>query len=137
VALQIVKNHARIDAVGMLLSAFCMLHCVALTALLLSGGALASFWRDGEDLTHVIMLAVVVPVSVIAFGGGWLRHRRADVVWLGAIGILTLALAALFAHDHYGASADAGLSIAGGAALAVAHWRNRRRCGCPGTVTAA
>lgn len=136
-ALRIAKNHARIDTLGILLSAVCMLHCVSLTALLLSGGALSSFWRGGEDLTHLVMLGAVVPVSVIALGGGWLRHRRADVAWLGIIGILTLALATLYAHDHYGASADAALSIAGGAALALAHWRNRQRCGCPGTVTVA
>lgn len=136
-ALQIARNHARMDALGMLLSAFCALHCVALTALLVFSGPAAAFWRTGEDLTHVVMLTVVVPVSVVAFGGGWLRHRRADVVLLGATGALTLAAGALVAHERFGAGADAALSIAGGAMLALAHWRNRQRCACPAGATPA
>lgn len=136
-SLPLARNHARIDLLGILLSAICALHCVALTALLVSGGAMAALWRSGEDLTHVVMLTIVVPVSVIALGGGWLRHRRNDVAMLGAAGIAALAAGALIVHARFGAGADAALSIAGGAALAVAHWRNRQRCGCPGAATTA
>ncbi|MEO0615953.1 MAG: MerC domain-containing protein [Pseudomonadota bacterium] len=128
-AIALFQKHTRADALGMLLSAICMLHCLLLPALIVFGvgGALAGF---DNEWTHIVLLTVVVPVSAIAFVGGWIRHRRVTVLALGTLGVALLALAAFVLHPYFGKTADALVTTAGGALLAVAHWRNRD-CSCP------
>lgn len=106
-----------------------MLHCLLLPVLIAFGvgGALAGF---DSEWTHMIMLGFVIPVSGIAFVGGWVRHRRASVLALGILGVALLALAAFVLHEHAGRIADAAVTTLGGAVLAIAHWRNRD-CSCP------
>ena len=137
VAITLFQKHIRADALGMLLSAICMLHCLLLPVLIAFGvgGAVTGF---DSEWTHIVLLAVVVPVSAIAFVGGWIRHRRLAVLALGTLGVALLALAAFVLHPYFGKTADALVTTAGGALLAVAHWRNRD-CSCPhgGTPQAA
>lgn len=124
-----IPRHWRADAVGMLLSAACMLHCLLLPTVIGVGigGTLAGL---DTEWTHVVMLALVVPVSGLAFVGGWIRHRRVAVVVLGTAGVVLLALAAFVVHPYAGKVGDAMVTTLGGALLAVAHWRNRD-CPCP------
>lgn len=113
----------------MLLSAACMMHCLLLPVLVAYGigGLLTGL---DTDWTHVVMLAIVIPVSGLALVGGWLRHRRAPVLVLGVTGVALLALAAFVVHPFFGKAADALVTTLGGGLLAIAHWRNRD-CSCP------
>lgn len=122
------RRHSRADLIGISLSVICMLHCLMLPVLLLMG-LLGSQFNVESEWTHIIMLVFVVPISGIAFIGGWMRHKRVNVVALGTAGIALLAFAALYAHDALGQTADAALTTTGGLLLAIAHWRNRD-CGC-------
>ena len=129
-----VNTHSRTDLAGIILSMACLVHCVVLTiAVLLGsvGGALSL----SSDFVHQLMLLVVVPVSGLALYGGWVRHRRRDVMLLGALGIGLLAFAAFFAHDHLGHATDTGITVVGSAMLALSHWKNRA-CGCTGQTKA-
>ncbi|MEO0346195.1 MAG: MerC domain-containing protein [Pseudomonadota bacterium] len=127
-AITLLQRHTRADGLGMLLSAICMLHCLLLPVLIAFGVGGAVTGLDSE-WTHIVLLTVVVPISAIAFVGGWLRHRRTAVLALGALGVALLALAAFVLHSHVGKTADAIVTTAGGAVLAFAHWRNRD-CSC-------
>ena len=128
VAISRSQAHTRADALGLLLSAICMLHCLLLPVLIAFGVGGAVTGLDSE-WTHVVLLASVVPISAIAFVGGWIRHRRMQVLALGTLGVALLALAAFVLHPYFGKTADALVTTAGGALLAVAHWRNRD-CSC-------
>lgn len=108
----------------MLLSAVCMLHCLLLPALAAFGIGSMVVGLDTE-WTHIFLLAIVVPLSAVAFFGGWLRHRRVTVLALGITGVALLALAAFVLHPYYGKTADALVTTLGGAMLIVAHWHNR------------
>ncbi len=108
----------------MLLSAVCMLHCLLLPALVAYGVGGLVTGLDTE-WTHLLLLAIVVPVSGVAFFGGWLRHRQPLVLVLGATGVALLALAAFVLHTHFGKTADVVVTTFGGALLIVAHWHNR------------
>lgn len=123
------RQHSRADLIGMLLSFACMLHCLLLPGLIAVG--IGGLLMDVDsEWTHVIMLAIVLPISGLALVGGWVRHRRANVVVLGLAGLVLLALAAFLVHDQFGRTADALVTTLGGALLALAHWRNRD-CSCP------
>ncbi|MEL6447470.1 MAG: MerC domain-containing protein [Pseudomonadota bacterium] len=128
-AITLLQKHTRADALGVMLSAICMLHCLLLPVLIAFGVGGAVTGLDSE-WTHIVLLTVVVPVSAVAFVGGWIRHRRIAVLALGTLGVALLALAAFVLHTHVGKTADAIVTTAGGAVLAIAHWRNRD-CSCP------
>ncbi len=120
------RRHAKADAFGIVLSAVCMLHCLMLPALVAYGvGGL--FVGLDTEWTHIFLLAIIVPLSGIAFIGGWIRHRRASVLALGVTGVVLLAIAAFVLHPFYGKTADVIVTTLGGAMLVVAHWRNRDR----------
>lgn len=123
------RRHSRADAIGILLSAACMLHCLLLPVVVAYGVGGLVMGLDTE-WTHVVMLAIVIPVSGLALVGGWVRHRRATVLALGVAGVALLALAAFVFHPYFGKTADALVTTLGGGLLAVAHWRNRD-CSCP------
>ena len=120
------RRHARADAFGMLLSALCMLHCLLLPALVAYGIGGLVVGLDTE-WTHLLLLAVVIPVSGVAFIGGWIRHRRVAVLALGIAGVALLALAAFVLHPYYGKTADVSVTTLGGALLIIGHWHNRDR----------
>lgn len=108
----------RLDRAGIALSALCAAHCVL--ALVLAGafgGLLLA------PAFHEIGLAIAVVLGVVAFGIGLVRRRSIEVLVLAGTGIALMATALGIDHGPL----EAGLTIAGVALLAAAHWINLRR----------
>ncbi len=64
----------RLDVMAIGLSSLCMIHCAASLAGLFAIGLLSAFGRV-EEVFHLVMLAIIVPVSLLATGMGYCRHR--------------------------------------------------------------
>ena len=64
----------RLDALAIGLPSLCMLPCVASLARLFALGSPSAFGRV-EEVFHLVMLAIIVPVSLLAIGMGYRRHR--------------------------------------------------------------
>lgn len=112
------------DRLGICVSALCLVQCLALPVLLVAAPA-ASLWRG--EVVHLALLAVVIPVSVVAFAGGYRVHRDARVLWPAAAGLVLLAgAAALDLMALAGPWMVAAVSIPGAAALIGAHLANLR-----------
>ena len=124
---------SRWDDVGQFFSALCLAHCVALPVVLGLLPAAAAEFLEGESV-HRGLLGFVVVSSVAAFVPGYRRHRRAAVVGFAAAA-LGLLFAAAFLVPEEAEALETGLTLAGGALMAVAHARNRtlcRQCCAPG-----
>ena len=110
----------RFDRLGIVLSGLCALHCLAtllLVAVLgLGGGVLL------DPALHRAGLALAILVGAVALGFGLLRHGRREPLAIGAAGLALMALALLTGHSP----AEAALTIAGVALVALAHWKNVR-----------
>ena len=65
----------RLDQAAIALSGLCMIHCVASVAGLFAVGLLSAF-GGVDEIFHLAMLAIIVPVSVLAIVAGYRRHRR-------------------------------------------------------------
>ena len=63
-------RRARLDQAAMVLSGVCMVHCIASVAGLFAIGLLASFGAV-DEIFHRAMLALIVPVSVLAIVAGY------------------------------------------------------------------
>jgi hypothetical protein len=111
------------DRIAIVLSAICLVHCVAITFLVavLPVAAL----RFGDDAHfHWLMIWLVVPTSVAGLYLGYRYHGRFEIASLGALGMAILAVAAILGHDQWSEYLEILVSVAGSLLLAGAHWFN-------------
>jgi hypothetical protein len=116
-----------LDRAAIALSGLCVLHCLAMPFVLL---ALPFLGQLTEGHFHLQMLVVVVPVSSIALGLGFWRHRRISVMVAGGVGLLLLFVGGTWMHNEVGILADRATTIAGSLLLASAHFYNSRFSRC-------
>ncbi len=110
-----------LDRIAMVLSGLCLVHCLALPLLFLVlpfvGGVADSHW-------HVPLLAVALPVSIVAIVIGYRRHGNRGIVAGIALGLALLVAGATVGHALLGSLADRLLTVAGSLTLAAMHWQN-------------
>ena len=73
------------------------------------------------------MLVVVLPLSTLALGIGYRRHRNSRILFAGIVGMLLLIIGATVAHTQLGLIADRAFTICGSLTLATAHYFNSVR----------
>lgn len=119
------KGH--IDKISIGLSALCAVHCLVLPVV---AGVLPSLAATtaSHGHFHVLMLVLVIPLSGIALGAGWLRHRAGIVLALGLCGMGLMVFATTMGHDLLGHDGERWATLAGSFTLAAGHYRNFRRC---------
>jgi hypothetical protein len=120
-----------LDGVGLLLSAVCVIHCLA-TPLLVSLLPLA-FWIKDETAFHFWLAAILIPVGLIAFVRGYQKHLHASVLTGGFAGFALLILGIFWPqehHDHARFTVNVFFTISGSLVLVVSHWKNWRYSRC-------
>lgn len=124
------KSSDWLDGAAVGLSGLCLLHCLALPFF---AGALPMLMPFTESHLHAQMLYFAVPLSVVAIGIGFGRHRDARVVLAAFAGLGLLVVGATVAHGSLGVIADRLFTVSGSIVLAGAHLWNgllsrRHRC---------
>lgn len=116
----------RWDTLGVIVSAACVVHCVALPLVL---GLLPAFGLSflAKDGFHQILAVVVLGVAGLAFVPGYRVHHRRFIPALGALGTLLLGGAAFV--PGFGVLWESLVTAAGGSILVLAHVMNRRAMG--------
>lgn len=110
----------RLDRMGMVLSALCLLHCVAGLVLVVGLGFGASFLLD--PAIHKIGLAAATLVAGVAIGLGALRHRRAAPFVVAMTGLTFMGGALAAGHGPQ----EAVLTMIGVTLVAAGHLLNLR-----------
>ncbi len=113
-----------LDGTAIMLSAVCLAHCLALP---LAIAGLPFLSRFSEGHLHLQMLIVVLPLSIVALGIGFRRHRDLQIIFGGTLGMLLLVIGATVAHSALGLTADRLFTISGSLILATAHFFNSYR----------
>lgn len=109
-----------IDRLAIVLSAICVVHCLAVPIVLLAmPGVLAG--DDHGDLTHMIIFAIALPLSTLGMWYGYQTHHKARYALCALFGILGLA-AGLTLH---GMVYEVYVTIFASLILALAHLGNR------------
>lgn len=117
----------RLDVVAIGLSSLCMIHCAASLAGLFAIGLLSAF-GNVEEVFHLVMLAIIVPVSLLAIGMGYRRHRRLSVLLPGMFALCGLCLLTVFESVMHGSLWEPLLTTLIGVGLVVTHVGNIRGC---------
>lgn len=111
------------DRAGIVLSALCLLHCVApVAAAVLPSLALVVADRDWVHSVFAVALALIAPA---AFVPGYRRHRNRRIIFPATAG---LALVMLAASAVVGDGAEALVTVLGSGLLVLAHGLNHRFC---------
>lgn len=110
------------DGVAMLASALCLVHCLALPALILALPALAAYLALPEAF-HEIALAVALPSSLVALVAGYRRHRQSRAALIVVPGLLLLVLGAFAAPSE---TTETVLTVIGALLVAGGHVHNGR-----------
>lgn len=113
----------RWDTLGMLVSALCVAHCIAVPLFL---GLLPAFGLSflAKDGLHEVLALVVLVVSLLAFVPGYRAHHDRRVLVLGGVGVVLLSGAAF--APGLSVVVESALTALGGTLLVVAHVLNRR-----------
>jgi len=115
------KSSDWLDSAAVGLSGLCLLHCLALPFF---AGALPLLMPFTESHLHAQMLYFAVPLSVVAIGIGYVRHRDPRVVLAAFAGLGLLVVGATVAHGSLGVIADRLFTVSGSVVLAAAHLWN-------------
>lgn len=122
-----VQAQRLMDRMAISASALCMLHCL-LTPLLLVAVPVISTTLLADEAFHRLLVAFVLPTSLVALFLGCRRHKDRGVLVLGGLGLISLVLVALFGHDLLGETGERVATVISGAILAIGHLRNYRPC---------
>ena len=95
------------DKLSICLSLCCILHCIALPAIILMSPSFASLWINNEKV-HVILVLFAVPISLFAMAKSLRVHHNYKCISLAVIG-LSLLVGAIFMHDiNFGSESHIG-----------------------------
>lgn len=109
------------DAIGVLGSFICLVHCLVLPLAVVVLPWLVLF--EGEGLHRGLAVALVAP-ALLAFIPGWRNHGRRLPGLFMAGGLIALNAAAFVAPERW----ETGLTVLGGLFLIAAHGLNRHLC---------
>ena len=118
---------SRLDMAAIALSGICMIHCVASVAGVFAIGLLSAFGHV-DEIFHLTMLAFIVPVSVLAIGAGYRRHRRRWVLVPGLLALTGLCLLTVLEGAMHGTLWEPVLTSLVGVGLVATHLGNIRAC---------
>lgn len=115
------------DKTAMGLSSLCMLHCLALPALLaIYPSALAVALTD--ELFHTAIVFLAIPVSAVALSLGCREHKSYLILVVGLTGLVLLVASATLGHDLLGEVGEKILTVVGALLVFGSHLINFRLC---------
>ena len=120
-------HRSHLDKTAIVLSGLCMIHCLASVAGLFALGLLSAFGAM-DEVFHVAMLVLVVPVSVFALGLGYRHHRKLAIVLTNLVALSLLCLLAAFEETLHGTLWEPVLTCVVGFCLVATHVANIRAC---------
>jgi hypothetical protein len=122
-----IHTHAKLDRLGIWLSAICAVHCMVVPIVLIFFPVMS--WIHWSRIMDVIVLSVA---AIFGLGGcllGLRHHRDAVPLCLVLLG-LALNATGRFAAFRLGPLLSQTLIIAGPMMMAYGLWRDRQLCKC-------
>jgi hypothetical protein len=119
------KEAMALDKTAIGVSLLCVVHCLSIPFILAAGPAL-NLWFWGSEGFHLALLAVVIPLSLVAFGLGYRTHRNPRMWVPGLIGLAIVTITAILESFLIGPGIAAVMTSGGGLFLIAAHVMNLR-----------
>jgi hypothetical protein len=118
---------AKADALGICLSALCMIHCLAFPVIIAFAPA-ALKALPGDDATHRTLAIGIGLAGSLAFRSGYKVHGKRWILALFLLGMALVSAAAIIGEPALPALGEAAITVCGSVLLVTAHWCNRSLC---------
>ena len=118
-------HNDRLDRMAIVLSALCLLHCLAIPLAVLAAPAVTAWFSGTETVVHWVLLALAVPLSVWAYLRGYRRHGGVAATVIGSLGLVLMLLGV---SHLLAVSWEIPLTLIGVSLVSVGHVMNIRRC---------
>ncbi|EQC46095.1 MerC domain-containing protein [Bacteriovorax sp. Seq25_V] len=119
------------DKAGIIFSALCCIHCMAIPFLIMFAPAIGQYFEN--PLIHMIGMGLVIPLGLYTFISKLKVHSDKRPLYIGIVGMLFLISGHLF-HTFLGNELaeviEIASSIIGGGSLIAAHVLNIKLCRC-------
>jgi hypothetical protein len=115
-----------LDRAGICLSLVCLVQCLLLSVTLVFAPFI-SLGIFGSEAFHRLLLALIVPLGLVAFASGFRRHRSLPLLAAGLVGLALVVTAAMFEGGALSPLAASGVTSLGGLLLVLGHWFNLRK----------
>jgi len=115
------------DKAAIGLSLACVVHCLLTPIAIVMLPALGSTFLD-DELFHIGLLFLVLPISVFALGLGCRKHGNKAVLRTGVVGLAVLLSVVIIGEEAIGEIGERIATITGTAIIAYAHVRNYGLC---------
>lgn len=115
-----------LDRAGICLSLVCLVQCLLLSVTLVFAPFI-SLGLFGSEAFHRLLLALILPLGLVAFAAGFRRHRSLPLLAAGLVGLALVATAAALEGGALSPLAASGVTSIGGLLLVLGHWFNLRK----------
>jgi len=115
----------RLDKLAIVLSALCLVHCLAVPLAVVALPVLGASLTGSETDVHWILLAMAIPLSVWAYARGYRHHGDLVATWSGGTGLVLMFLGV----SHWFADwLEIPLTLVGVTLVSLGHFINMRHC---------
>jgi hypothetical protein len=122
-----IKKQQTSDKIAGSLSLACALHCLLMPSYLIETSGFLSFSIDNE-LIHLVILLVALPVSIYALMQGLKNHKETPIFIIGIFGLLVLVASYYLGEQVLGGTFEKTATLIGSLFVIFAHYRNHQAC---------
>ena len=122
-----INSQSIADKTAISFSLLCTIHCLIFPLLAVFLPSMIALPLQ-DEIFHIWMVIIVVPVSAYALTMGCKNHKRYQVLLIGSMGLLILSTVAFFGHDLLGEELEKTFTVIGATIIAAAHIWNYRLC---------
>ena len=115
------------DKSAISLSLLCAIHCLFFPLLAVFLPSMIALPLQ-DEIFHIWMVIIVVPVSAYALTMGCKNHKRYQILLIGSIGLTILSTVAILGNDLLGEELEKTFTVIGALVIAIAHIWNYRIC---------
>lgn len=126
---QVVKNSNKYlwDKASIYVSAACAIHCL-ITPVLIALAPSFSVFGIEEHTIHIVLVAIIIPMSLVAVYTGCQKHKNLKVLAGVGIGLTLLLVTAFIGHDVLGDVGEKIGTVMASLTLIASHIYNFRLC---------
>jgi hypothetical protein len=117
------------DTLGMAASVLCLVHCLALPAILLLAPALSAGLTH-DDRTHYCLAMFVTMFCLLGILPGYLQHSQKNVLCMMILGLSMVLFATFASAIMLGERFEIPIITVGNLLVVAAHYRNRKLLTC-------
>jgi hypothetical protein len=122
-----IKTQLNSDKLAVVVSLICVVHCFAAPTILIFVSTFFPISYENE-LVHISLLMIAVPVSVLALALGYKNHQATSFFFIGLVGLSLLVFAVSLGENFLGGFGEKSLTLLGSTIVAYAHFKNHQIC---------